>query len=91
MSALRSHRAQSAPTSNGWCNGGERDAGLRSINPAAYHGSGFSEDLPVIVEIVDSEERIAKFVPLLAGFEEIGLVTCDEVRVLLYSPIPCEK
>ena len=51
----------------------------------------FSEDLPVIVEIVDSEERIAKFVPLLTGFEEIGLVTCDEVRVLLYPPIPCEK
>jgi PII-like signaling protein len=51
----------------------------------------FSEDLPVIVEIVDSEERIAKLVPLLAGFEEIGLVTCDEVRVLLYPPIPGEK
>jgi PII-like signaling protein len=51
----------------------------------------FSEDLPVIVEIVDSEERIAKFVPLLAGFEEIGLVTCDEVRLLLYPPIPCQK
>ena len=51
----------------------------------------FSEDLPIIVEIVDSEERIAKFVPLLTGFEEIGLVTCDEVRVLLYPPIPCEK
>jgi len=47
----------------------------------------FSEDLPVIVEIVDSEERIAKFVPLLAAFDEIGLVTCDEVRVLLYPPI----
>ena len=51
----------------------------------------FSEDLPVIVEIVDSEERIAKFVPLLTGFEEIGLVTCDEVRVLLHPPIACEK
>jgi len=51
----------------------------------------FSEDLPVIVEIVDSEERIAKFVPLLAGFDQIGLVTCDEVRVLLYPPIACEK
>jgi len=47
----------------------------------------FSEDLPVIVEIVDSEERIAKFVPLLAGYDEIGLVTCDAVRVLLYPPL----
>ena len=47
----------------------------------------FSEDLPVIVEIVDAEDRIMKFVGLLAGFSEIGLVTCDEVRVLLCPPI----
>jgi PII-like signaling protein len=48
----------------------------------------FSEDLPVIVEIVDSHDRIQSFVPLLAGFKEIGLVTCDEVSVLLHPPIP---
>jgi len=47
----------------------------------------FSEDLPVIVEIVDTEDGIMKFVELLAGFGEIGLVTCDEVRVLLCPPI----
>jgi len=48
----------------------------------------FSEDLPVIVEIVDSHDKIRSFVPLLAGFNEIGLVTCDEVSVLLYPPVP---
>ena len=48
----------------------------------------FSEDLPVIVEIVDSHEKIQSFVPLLAGFGEIGLVTCEPVSVLLYPPIP---
>jgi uncharacterized protein len=47
----------------------------------------FSEDLPVMVEIVDSEDRIMKFVALLAGFADIGLVTCDEIRVLLHPPI----
>jgi uncharacterized protein len=47
----------------------------------------FSEDLPVIVEIVDSEDRIMKFVALLAGFTDIGLVTRDEVRVLLHPPV----
>ena len=47
----------------------------------------FSEDLPVIVEIVDSHEKIQSFVLLLAGFNEIGLVTCDAVSVLLYPPI----
>ena|SRR5579862_21118 len=48
----------------------------------------FSEDLPVIVEIVDGEDKIMKFVPLLTGLGEIGLVTCDEVRVLLCPPLP---
>jgi PII-like signaling protein len=47
----------------------------------------FSEDLPVIVEIVDSHEKIQSFVPLLAGFNEIGLVTCDPVSVLFYPTI----
>lgn len=48
----------------------------------------FSKDLPVIVEIVDSQEKIQSLVQLLAGFNEIGLVTCDAVSVLLNPPIP---
>lgn len=48
----------------------------------------FSQDLPVIVEIVDSQDKIRNFFPLLAGFNAIGLVTCDEVSVLLYPPVP---
>jgi PII-like signaling protein len=53
----------------------------------------FSEDLPVIVEIVDSHKNIQSFVRLLAGFNEIGLVTCDAVSVLLYPAIlsPSDK
>jgi len=51
----------------------------------------FSEDLPVIVEIVDSHDKIRSFVPLLVGFNEIGLVTCDEVSVLLYPPVSCSS
>jgi PII-like signaling protein len=48
----------------------------------------FSQDLPVIVEIVDSQEKLQRLVALLGGIREIGLVTCEEVRVLLYPPIP---
>ena len=50
------------------------------------HTSGviFSEDLPVIVEIVDSPDKVRNFVALLAGFNEIALVTCEEVSVLQY-------
>src|ERR1700685_2991023 len=50
-----------------------------------------SEDLPVVVEIVDSQDRITEFAPLLAGSNEIGLVACDAVRVLWYPPVPSEQ
>ena len=46
----------------------------------------FPEVPPVIVEIVDSEDRIMNFV--LAGLGEIDLVTCNEVRVLPCPAIP---
>lgn len=39
-----------------------------------------SEDLPVVVEIVDKPERIAKLLPLI----EEGLVTLEKVRVIAY-------
>jgi hypothetical protein len=48
----------------------------------------FSEDLPVVIEIVDSADNIAAFVDLLAGLNELGLVTCEAVDVLLYPPPP---
>jgi PII-like signaling protein len=43
----------------------------------------FSEDLPVIIEIVDSYASIRKFAALLDGINEIGLMTCDDVGVLI--------
>jgi PII-like signaling protein len=38
-----------------------------------------SEDLPVVIEIVDSEEKIAGFLEILKLVPEIGLITCDPV------------
>ncbi len=43
-----------------------------------------SEDLPVIVEIVDSEEKIEKFLPLLDPMIKEGLITLEKATVLLY-------
>jgi uncharacterized protein len=43
----------------------------------------FSEDLPVIIEIVDRRDSVRKFAALLGGIKEIGLVTCDDVDVLI--------
>ena len=44
-----------------------------------------SEDLPVILEIVDSEEMIAKLEPILDEMLGEGLVTMEKVRVLRYG------
>ena len=43
-----------------------------------------SEDLPMVVEIVDKPERIAEFLPVLDGMVGEGLVTLERVRVLIY-------
>jgi len=39
-----------------------------------------SDDLPVIVEIVDSEDRINAFLPALGQMMTSGLATLDKVR-----------
>ena len=44
-----------------------------------------SEDLPMIVEIADSLERIEKFMPLLSEMITDGLVTLEQVRVIHYK------
>jgi len=43
-----------------------------------------SEDLPMIVEIVDTSERIEAFLPDLENMIEEGLVTLEKVRVIAY-------
>ena len=43
-----------------------------------------SVDLPLIIEIVDSEEKINAFLPILDGMMGGGLVTLEKVRVLHY-------
>ena len=45
-----------------------------------------SEDLPIVVEIVDSEEKIAAFLPLLESVMKSGIVTLEKVQVLRYGP-----
>jgi PII-like signaling protein len=50
-----------------------------------------SQDLPVIVEIVDSQEKIDAFLPALDEMMSSGLVTMEKVRVLQYGtgrPVP---
>jgi PII-like signaling protein len=44
-----------------------------------------TQDLPVVVEIVDSEDKIDAFLPVLDGMMESGLVTLEKVKVLQYG------
>lgn len=44
-----------------------------------------SGDLPVIIEVVDSEEKIQAVLPLLNRMLQGGMVTLEKVRVIFYS------
>ena len=43
-----------------------------------------SMDLPVVVEIVDSEEKINAFLPVLGPMIGGGLITLEKVKVIEY-------
>jgi PII-like signaling protein len=43
-----------------------------------------SQDLPIILEVVETAERIDQILPRLDGMVEGGLITLEKVRVILY-------
>jgi PII-like signaling protein len=64
---------------------------LRGV--AGYGGSSvyhtdkllrMSQDLPIIVEVIESTERIEAILPRLDEMVEGGLITLEKVRVILY-------
>jgi PII-like signaling protein len=50
-----------------------------------------SQDLPVVVEIVDSQEKIDAFLPVLDTMMSSGLVTIERVQVLQYGETRPER
>jgi uncharacterized protein len=52
-----------------------------------------SQDLPLVIEIVDSEEKINGFLPVLDEMMKGGLVTLEKARVIDYraDETPSEK
>jgi len=44
-----------------------------------------STDLPIVIEIVDSEEKIRAFMPHVDEIVQEGLVTVEKVKVLKYA------
>lgn len=45
-----------------------------------------SEDLPLVVEIVESAEKINAFLEVIDPMMVSGLITLEKVQVLLYGP-----
>lgn len=58
--------------------------GARSVLHTT-HILRLSEDLPVVVEIVDTEEHCQKLLPILDEMVTEGLVTMEKVHVLKYE------
>jgi hypothetical protein len=44
-----------------------------------------STDLPILIEIVDTEEKIRAFIPLLDDLVQEGLVTLESVEIIHYK------
>ena len=44
-----------------------------------------SADLPLVIEVVDDQEKINSFLPILDGMIGSGLITLEKVKVLRYG------
>jgi len=44
-----------------------------------------SQDLPIVIEIVDSEEKINAFIDAVEGIMGSGLMTLEKVKVIQYG------
>ena len=49
-----------------------------------------SEDLPVLIEIVDADERIRAFLPELDAMVKDGLITLETVHIIKYQGNPAK-
>ena len=45
-----------------------------------------SQDLPIVVEVVDSQDNIDRILPAIDKMVREGLITLEKVRVLRYAP-----
>lgn len=59
--------------------------GARSVLHTT-HLLRLSEDLPVVIEVVDSQEHVDRLIPILDEMVGEGLVTLEKARVIKYAP-----
>ncbi len=61
--------------------------GSSSLGPHPYHTTSIlrlSQDLPIVVEVVEYSERIEKLLPILDTMLGGGLITLEKVRVIMH-------
>lgn len=61
--------------------------GSSSLGQHAYHTTAIlrlSQDLPMVVEVVEYSDRIEKILPRLDEMVGGGMITLEKVRVILY-------
>jgi PII-like signaling protein len=61
--------------------------GARSVVHST-HLLRMSEDLPLVVEVVDTPQHIERMLPIIDAMVSEGLVTVEKVRVIKYAPGP---
>jgi hypothetical protein len=76
----------------------EKFSGATVLRGVAGYGSSsvyhtdmllrLSQDLPIILEVIESQERIEWLLPRLDEMVDGGLITLEKVRVILYRPAP---
>jgi len=55
---------------------------------AVIHSSrtlAISDNLPIVIEVVDSEENLKKIVPQIEGMIDGGLITMENIQVVAYK------
>jgi uncharacterized protein len=60
----------------------------KSSHLHAAKGLRLSRDLPIVIEIVDTPEKISAFLPDLEGMMKGGLVTLERAQVIRYKHAP---
>lgn len=45
-----------------------------------------SQDLPIVIEVVDTSENIERVLPLIDPMVKEGLITMEKVQVIRYAP-----
>jgi PII-like signaling protein len=65
---------------------------LRGVSGFGAHGVyhtfkllELSSDLPMVIEVVESQEKINSIMPKLDGMIDSGMVTLEKVNVILYT------